>query len=501
MKPATRRALVGSVLVALAAAPSVAASSHRHLHQRSNRNHTHGADVDVELVKERKLVNRAGQCAFPESEGLIAITPGELNAGWALSPDQECTAGSWCPFACPSGQLMNQWKKGTTYSYPESQYGGLYCDESGSITKPFEDEDYCVEGVGTVSAVNKCGDVVAVCQTVLPGNEAMLIPTSVEGSAVIAVPGTSYWDATAAHFYVNPPGYSTTEACVWGTSDKEIGNWSPYVIGANQDATGDTYVKLGWNPIYTDAFSGVLPTFGMKIECNGNCVGLPCSIDPSTDGFGGVNSKESATGAGGADFCVVTVTSGSADVVFFNTDGSTGGDSSGSSSPTSSSTTEKAEPTTTSAVLVLGLHAVPTSSSSSSSSTSTSTTSSSKTTTSSTSTSSSISSASSSTEIEQSTTSSSYTTLAPSSSHHASSVATTSTVKGGIFQEYDSNSTATQSAGDSATVTSSANLADATTGTAPAATTSSKSDASNSNQSQGAFAGLVVAIVAAACLY
>lgn len=477
MKSATLRALVGSALLSLAAQPFVAASGHRHrhLHQQHNKNHTHGDQF--ELAKPRRLVNRAGQCAFPESAGLVAITPGSSNAGWAMSPDQECTAGSYCPYACPPGQLMNQWKVGTTYTYPESMDGGLYCDESGSMTKPFPQKDYCVDGVGTVSAVNKCGKVVAVCQTVLPGNEAMLIPTSVERSAVIAVPGTSYWDATAAHFYVNPPGYTTDEACLWGTSAAGIGNWSPYVIGANQDATGHTYVKLGWNPVYTDAFSGVKPSFGMKIECDGNCNGLPCSIDPSTDGFGGVTSAESATGAGGADFCVVTVTSGSASIVFFNTDGSSG-DSSESLSPSPASTVE---PTTTSALVVLGLNAAaPT----------TSTTATPITTSSSTP----ISSAS-----VPATTPSSPTTVAPSSFHYPSSSVQPSTARGGVFQEHDGNSTWTQSSSDSTTVT--ANLAGATTAAVAAATTSSKSDANNPDQGQAAFAGLVVAIVAAACLY
>lgn len=486
MKSATFRALVGSALLSLAANPFVAASGHRHLHQRHSPNHTHGDQF--ELVKPRRLVNRAGQCAFPESAGLVAITPGSSNAGWAMSPDQECTAGSYCPYACPPGQLMNQWKVGSTYTYPESMYGGLFCDKSGSITKPFPSKDYCVDGVGTVSAVNKCGKVVAVCQTVLPGNEAMLIPTSVESNAVIAVPGTSYWDATAAHFYVNPPGYTTDEACLWGTSAAGIGNWSPYVIGANQDATGDTFVKLGWNPVYTDAFSGVKPSFGMKIECDGNCVGLPCSIDPSTDGFGGVTSAESATGAGGADFCVVTVTSGSASIVFFNTDGSSD-DSSPSSSSSSSTTAEPTpepttESTTASALVVLGLHAAPST---------TSTTSTPTTTSSSTSI--------SSTSVAVITPSSPPTTLVvPSSSHYQSSIVKSVTAQGGIFQEHDGNSTRTKTAGDSSAVTASANLADGTAAAA-AATTSSKSDASNPDQGQAAFAGLVVAFVAAACLY
>ena len=55
-------------------------------------------------------------------------------------------------------------------------------------------------GTGNVNAVNKAGDVVSFCQTVLPGNEAMLIPTSVESFETLAVPGPSYWCSTAAQY-------------------------------------------------------------------------------------------------------------------------------------------------------------------------------------------------------------------------------------------------------------------------------------------------------------
>lgn len=500
MRPTTLKALAGSALLSLAAQPADATLGHRHFHHRHSGNHTHGHGhgQDVDLVKRGKLVNRAGQCAFPQDAGLVTITPTKLNAGWALSPDQECTAGSYCPYACPPGQLMNQWKPGSTYVYPDSMNGGAYCDENGVITKPFPNEDYCVEGIGNVNAVNNCGDEVAVCQTVLPGNEAMLIPTSVGSSAVISVPGTSYWDSTAAHFYVNPPGYTTAEACIWGDGSSPIGNWAAYVIGANQDSTGNTYVKVGWNPIYTDAFSGVKPKFGVKIECEGTCVGLPCSIDPSTDGFGGVNSAESATGAGGADFCVVTVTSGSANVVFFNTDGSTGsGSSSSSASPAAASpepATTKPKPTSSqAAVVVVGLHAAATTSSTTTSST---TTSSSKTTPRPT-TSSSSTEFSSSTASSASTGSEALSSSLPASSHPASTtLAKPSGGYGGVFQENDGATNSTTSS-ESASGTSSADLED-TTAAAPAATTSSKNNAS---KDQAAFAGLVVAIVAAACLY
>ncbi|KAJ4389857.1 hypothetical protein N0V93_007329 [Gnomoniopsis smithogilvyi] len=498
MRPTTIKALAGSALLSLAAQPADATLGHRHFHHRHSGNHTHGHTQDVDLVKRGRLVNRAGQCAFPEDEGLVTITPTELNAGWALSPDQECTAGSYCPYACPPGQLMNQWKPGSTYVYPDSMDGGAYCDENGIITKPFPEEDYCVEGIGNVQAVNNCGDEVAVCQTVLPGNEAMLIPTSVGSSALISVPGTSYWDSTAAHFYVNQPGHTTEEACIWGDGSTPIGNWAAYVIGTNQDATGNTYVKAGWNPIYTDAFPGVKPKFGVKIECDGTCVGLPCSIDPSTDGFGGVNSEESATGAGGADFCVVTVTSGSANVVFFNTDGSTGSGSSSSSATSvavSEPATTKPKPTSSqAAVVVVGLHAVATTSSTS--------TSSSKTTPRPTT---STTSVSSSTEISTTLSTTSTTSKALSSSTPVTSYPASTTLArpsasggyGGVFQESDGTTNGTLSSGSTASGTSSAAQED-TTAAAPAATTSSKSNAS---KDQAAFAGLVVAIVAAACLY
>lgn len=494
MRPTTLRALAGSALLCLAAEPVAANSGHRHLHSKHSGNHTHGEqDSSLELIKRGKLVNRAGQCAFPEDAGLVAVTPGSMNKGWAMSPDQECTADSYCPFACPSGQLMNQWEPGSSYVYPSSMAGGLYCDKSGKITKPFPSKDYCVSGVGNVKVANNCGGVVAVCQTVLPGNEAMIIPTSVTGSATIAVPDPSYWDSTAAHYYVNPPGYSTADACIWGDGTKPIGNWSPYVIGANKDATGNTYVKLGYNPIYTDSYAGVKPSFGLKVQCDGTCVGLPCIIDPGTDAFGKVESLESATGAGGADFCVVTVTSGSASIVVFNTDGSTGSsddDETTSTSTTAAKTSTKEpepepEPTTTSKVLKVAGHNAE--ASTTSSSTTTSSSSSSSTTTKSKTTKEATTSRASTLTTVSSTSSSTSLSKSSSASKSTTAKASASSALGGIFQE-----------NDSATVTASADVADATATAAAAVTTTSKS---NANKDQAAFAGLVVAIVAAACLY
>lgn len=514
MKSATVRALVGSALLSLAARPVTASSghAHRHIHDEFKQAHNHsrgGDEIEQQLKPRGRLTNRSGQCAFPEDAGLVTVTPSQMNAGWAMSPDEECTAGSYCPFACPPGQVMNQWKPGSTYVYPESMYGGLYCDDSGEITKPYPSRDYCADGVGTVSAVNNADGVVAFCQTVLPGNEAMLIPTSVDSKAVIAVPGTSYWDSTAAHYYVNEPGYSTDEACIWGTSAKAIGNWSPYVAGANQDLTGDTYVKIGWNPKHQDDFYGILPSFGIKIECpDGECNGLPCSIDPSSDGYGGVTSEDAASGAGGADFCVVTVTSGSAEIIVFST-----GDSDSSSSSDDDDDDDDSsglgELVSSVGALVKGLVAqsttsssstttssTPTTSSTTPTSTSTTSTSTSTTSHSSTSSSSSSSSVSSTSSVSKTSTSFATTSSYTKSARPTTTLSKSTGVKGGIFQEAGASGKTTAA---TATGTYAATIADTTT--AASASASSTSNAGSNNQDSAAFAGLVVAFVAAAYLY
>ncbi|OJI91128.1 hypothetical protein ASPTUDRAFT_38034 [Aspergillus tubingensis CBS 134.48] len=305
-----------SATVAFLAMTAVQAAKHAHDHghHRSHRS------VDAPVVK------KSSSCQFPSGAGLISITPHEVNGGWAMSPDQECKPGGYCPYACPAGQVSMQWDpEATSYTYPMSMNGGLYCDENGEIQKPFPDRPYCKDGTGVVSAKNKCKEQVSFCQTVLPGNEAMLIPTLVEELATLAVPDLSYWCETAAHFYINPPGYNTETACVWGTSANPYGNWSPYVAGANTDGDGNTYVKLGWNPIYlepTTPFRNEVPEFGVEIECEGGgCNGLPCKIDPSVNGVNEMTG-DSSVGAGGATFCVVTVPKGGkANVVVFDKEG------------------------------------------------------------------------------------------------------------------------------------------------------------------------------------
>ena len=52
-------------------------------------------------------VKRSTQCQFPTNVGLVPVTPNQQNAGWAMSPDQPCLPGNYCPYACPSGILSH----------------------------------------------------------------------------------------------------------------------------------------------------------------------------------------------------------------------------------------------------------------------------------------------------------------------------------------------------------------------------------------------------------
>lgn len=281
------------------------------------------AILSILALSSAAPTKRSVTCSFPEDDTLVAVTPDSKNGGWAMSPDQECTPGSYCPYACPPGQVMAQWDpSATSYSYPGSMNGGLKCNADGSVSKPFGDKPLCVDGVKSVKVLNKAEKDVSFCQTVLPGNEAMLIPTNVEGgkSEILAVPDTSYWASTASHFYINAPGVSAEDGCVWGSSKEPVGNWAPYVAGANTDDNGNTYVKIGWNPIYIESFKDELPSFGIRITCDdeSKCNGLTCEIDPSKSGFNGVTGPSTMQSLN-AGSCIVTAEQlNSANIEVFN---------------------------------------------------------------------------------------------------------------------------------------------------------------------------------------
>ena len=97
---------------------------HRQLDPRSTaENAEQGVEIRSipETTTQATVEKRGGQCAFPTDAGLVAVTPDEANAGWAMSPDQPCTPGNYCPYACPPGEVMMQWDpSATAYTYPKS---------------------------------------------------------------------------------------------------------------------------------------------------------------------------------------------------------------------------------------------------------------------------------------------------------------------------------------------------------------------------------------------
>ena len=130
------RTFTSSASAALLFTASFVSAKHGHVHdhlQAITRRHDHRQlarsipesgeqGVEIRAVTETAAVEkRDGQCAFPYDAGLVPVTPGSQNAGWAMSPDQPCKPGNYCPYACPPGQVMAQWDpSATSYSYPKS---------------------------------------------------------------------------------------------------------------------------------------------------------------------------------------------------------------------------------------------------------------------------------------------------------------------------------------------------------------------------------------------
>lgn len=110
-------AALGPALLLLASTPAASANSAHRLHHFHERKHVHRHVEPQPSIP----VKRSKQCQFPTDDGdLVAITPGEKNAGWAMSPDQECLPGNYCPIACRSGMVMAQWDPDSKYEYPSS---------------------------------------------------------------------------------------------------------------------------------------------------------------------------------------------------------------------------------------------------------------------------------------------------------------------------------------------------------------------------------------------
>lgn len=95
----------------------------RELHHKHHRDSPTSRTEDGQGLELRglRLEERHGKCEFPTDVGLVPVTPNDRNGGWAMSPDQCCEPGGYCPYACPPGQVMAQWDPdATSYTYPQS---------------------------------------------------------------------------------------------------------------------------------------------------------------------------------------------------------------------------------------------------------------------------------------------------------------------------------------------------------------------------------------------
>lgn len=251
--------------------------------------------------------------SVPTGQGVISIDwISGLNGGWSSIMNENggtssnCQDGYYCSYACQAGMSKTQWPS----EQPSSgiSVGGLYC-KNGLLYRSNTDNNYlCEWGAQSASFVSEISQDVAICRTDYPGSENMNIPTLLSAGSnapATVIVSESYfkWQGkpTSTQYYVNNAGVSVEDGCIWGTDGSGVGNWAPVVLGAGQTG-GNTYLSLIPNPNNQEA-----PNYNIKIVgTSGSNVNGQCSYE------GG-----SYNGGSGSDGCTVTVSSGSANFVFY----------------------------------------------------------------------------------------------------------------------------------------------------------------------------------------
>lgn len=262
--------------------------------------------------------------SFPSDYGAIALPWLGLD-GWSgiqklkkYNPSQlynlvtgvsgeKCESGGLCTYACPPGYFSTQYPLEDQQS-DGTTIGGLYCNSDGKLELTNTDINVlCKAGEGGISVKNELSKGVAVCQTVYPGTESMVIPSyAVAGGTVeLMNPKQDFfkWGGakTTAQYYVNKAGYTKEEACVWEPVEDKLGagNWAPMVIGVGKDTNDLTYISILPN---TPTSTAVL---GFNIEITGD--GL----------IGECKYENGAFSNGDPRGCTVTVPSGKSAVYRF----------------------------------------------------------------------------------------------------------------------------------------------------------------------------------------
>jgi hypothetical protein len=122
MKLLDIQAAIGTAILLLSL-PCDAKHGHQlsHLEVLGRRHNHRRLHASPRAEGNEEVLEKRGECPFPNDESLIAVTPELSNAGWAMSPDQPCTKGMYCPIACKPGYVMAQWNPSvTSYVYPGS---------------------------------------------------------------------------------------------------------------------------------------------------------------------------------------------------------------------------------------------------------------------------------------------------------------------------------------------------------------------------------------------
>lgn len=247
---------------------------------------------------------------FPSNYGAIALD-WVGNNGWASVMDlngntaTECKDGYYCSYACAPGSAKTQWP--SNQPSDGRSVGGLLCKDGFLYRSNTAFDSLCTAGHGSAEAVNQVGQGIAICQTDYPGSESMVIPTWVDAGQsqpITVINEDSYytWQGkkTSAQFYVNNAGVSVEDGCIWGSDGSGVGNWAPVVLGAGY-TNGNTYLSIIPNPN-----NKTPPNYNVKI------VGTPGS-----NVVGSCSYENGVFSGSGSDGCTVTVTSGSAQFVFY----------------------------------------------------------------------------------------------------------------------------------------------------------------------------------------
>ena len=245
---------------------------------------------------------------FPSVDGIVAVDWVGLG-GWASvmaldgSTSNSCTDGFYCSYACKAGMSKTQWP--SDQPSDGRSVGGLLC-KGGFLYRSNQNSDsLCENDLATGFVKSELSDVVSLCRTDYPGSENMVVPIELNGGSTqplsVVDEDTYYmWQGkkTSAQYYVNNAGVSVEDGCIWGTAAAGVGNYAPIVIGSGS-TNGLTYLSLIPNPNNKNAAN-----YNIRIEATeGSSINGECTY---------INGQLSSP-----DGCTVTVTSGSANIVFY----------------------------------------------------------------------------------------------------------------------------------------------------------------------------------------